>query len=94
MPKTITLNVDGTIYETTKELLCCVPGSYFYALFKTFNPNNCTVATKAGIFIDANGKLFKYVLAYLRCPRLDAEVMKQVEAEFFGLKRMADALKE
>ncbi|EGG19348.1 hypothetical protein DFA_02135 [Cavenderia fasciculata] len=62
----ITLNIGGSEYQTTKETLLKVKGSYFDKLLKgEIKATNINDKSNS-FFIDRDGTNFKYILNYLR----------------------------
>lgn len=96
----ITLCVGGSSYSTTLATLTAVPGSYLAILFDSHSPWQPSSVLPAcqTPFIDRDGELFRFVLAYLRSVR-DAHAQPLVllpdnpvqlqqlkaEADFYGL---------
>lgn len=89
-PSMISLNIGGHRFLTTPATLSSVPGSYFAKLVKN------AALTEQEIFIDRNGRVFEYVLDYLRCTRFgdttlnmpsDERTLRLLsrEAQFFKL---------
>jgi hypothetical protein len=66
----LTLCVGGTLYSTTLGTLTAVPGSYLAILFgdSLWQPSSLLPGSNTP-FIDRDGDLFRYVLAYLRFVR-------------------------
>jgi len=91
--KQVLLDVGGYKYATTLETLLSVPGSYFFNLFSGPIPEE--MKTHDGrIFLDRNGKLFRYVLNCLRNPnrfvlrlrnRQDLDELRE-ETIFYGIE--------
>ena len=94
----IKLNVGGVIYTTTKTTLC-QPGSWFETMFSgKMKPG---LQIDGSYFIDRNGKMFDYVLDYLRnldrwIPPVKTDTLSKLvnEAHFFCLEGMLDKIKE
>jgi hypothetical protein len=97
----LTLCVGGTLYTTTLGTLTAVPGSYLAILFgdSLWQPSSLLPGSQTP-FIDRDGDLFRYVLAYLRFVRnCSCEHQQQLmlpdspmqlqqlkaEADFYGL---------
>lgn len=98
----VTLCVGGTVFSTTLSTLTAVPGSYLAILFgdSDWQPSSLLPGSETP-FIDRDGDLFRYVLAYLRTVRdcdhqqllilPDSPVQMQqlrAEADFYGLPGM------
>lgn len=103
--KIVTLNVGGRRFVTTAATLSSVEGSFLWKLVTA--QQQSAAAPRASLsgefFIDRNGKLFEYILEYLRTVRFgepdhslalpaDQTELAQIvrEAEFFGLPGLAD----
>ena len=63
--KIIKLNIGGKRYETSKDTLLFFKGT---VLEKMINGSIPILRVKDRIFIDRNGKIFEYILDYLRNP--------------------------
>jgi hypothetical protein len=97
----LTLNVGGVLYTTTHSTLLSHPDTFFTALLSgRFSADACTDGN-GNIFIDRDGKRFRYVLNYLRSrtlhlPRSHHHLHQyfeiKEEAEFFGLNEMVQLL--
>uniref|UniRef100_A0A914UNM3 BTB domain-containing protein n=1 Tax=Plectus sambesii TaxID=2011161 RepID=A0A914UNM3_9BILA len=89
----VKLDVGGTVYKTTKStLLQC---SYFSTMFG----GNWEVNRdeNGDIFIDRDGQLFAYILAFLRGNTIlpdDIALLKTIgqEAEFYGIESLASCI--
>lgn len=97
----VTLNVGGEKYVTSVDTLTRVKGSFFTALFS----EQWTLErhpVDESIFIDRNGKIFPYVLEYLRTGMLPYSVWKEetilhsllAEAQYFHLYSLTKLLRE
>ncbi|KAL3137600.1 hypothetical protein ABBQ38_004881 [Trebouxia sp. C0009 RCD-2024] len=103
--KIVTLNVGGRRFVTTAATLSSVEGSFLWKLVTA--QQQSAAAPRASLsgefFIDRNGKLFEYILEYLRTVRFGepdhslalppehtelAQIVR--EADFFGLPGLAD----
>ena len=87
----VTLNVGGTTFQTSKETLCVEEDSYFSAMFRSSWSENCHDKTKE-IFIDRDPKIFASILEFLRYGRcgltkFNIRKLKQ-DAEYFNLKSL------
>lgn len=98
----LTLCVGGTTYSTTPGTLTAVPGSYLAILFgnSPWQPSSLLPGSQTP-FIDRDGELFRFVLAYLRflrncsCDSQQQQLMLpdsstqlqqlKAEADFYGL---------
>ncbi|XP_020609479.1 uncharacterized protein LOC110048052 isoform X3 [Orbicella faveolata] len=96
---TIKLNVGGKIYETTLDTLRKDPDSMLCAMFSGRFELKANERDGA-YFIDRDGKLFRYILNYLRngdllCPE-DRTVRKELlaEATFYQVQGIINHLKE
>lgn len=78
----VTLNVGGVRYDTSADTLRIYPGVL----------RRLSYEEQSEIFIDRNGKLFEFVLDYLRSGTLpvDATLLSRlrVEADFYALDAM------
>lgn len=100
----ITLSVGGVRYHTSVGTLLTIQGSYFWNLLHTSDPDSVLSKTPSGdYFIDRNGKLFGYVLDYLRayacgdvwCPLPDEPSDLQAlakEAEYYQLPGLIERI--
>ncbi len=62
----ITFNVGGTRYDVSKSLLDQYPDSMLVRLVSDRWQSTCHTAGTTEIFIDGDGKLFRYILRFLR----------------------------
>lgn len=100
----IYLNVGGLRYMTGLSTLLAVQGSYFWSLFQSSDMESILPKSTSGdYFIDRNGRLFGYVLEYLRavangettCPLPDDPRDLQAlarESEFFQLPGLMERI--
>jgi hypothetical protein len=95
----VILDVGGEKYTTTVESLTREKDTFFTALFsKQWQPERDR--DDKSIFIDRNGKIFTYILEYLRTNVVPPNVMKDetllhsilLEAEYFRLHHLASVL--
>ncbi|XP_074660195.1 BTB/POZ domain-containing protein KCTD4-like [Tubulanus polymorphus] len=92
----VNLNVGGTIYTTTISTLTAFPDSMLGAMFKGDIPT--TLDARGNYFIDRDGRLFRYVLNYLRTFKLnvpdDFGELDQLldEADFYQIPPLIDAV--
>jgi len=94
----VLLDIGGFHYSTTKETLTSVPGTYFSQLFSKEIPEE--MKTHDGrIFLDRNGKQFRYILNCLRNPnrfvlrlrnRQDLDELTE-ESKFYGIEELVFA---
>ncbi|CAF1577547.1 unnamed protein product [Rotaria magnacalcarata] len=95
----IILDVGGEKFITCVETLTREKNTFFTALFSSQwqlerDPND------GSVFIDRNGKIFTYILEYLRANTVPDKVMKDeilcknlfIEGEYFRLKGLLDIL--
>ncbi|XP_043928630.1 BTB/POZ domain-containing protein KCTD21 [Protopterus annectens] len=98
MSEPITLNVGGKLYTTSLSTLTCCSDSMLGTMFsgkmpiKKDNHGNC--------FIDRDGKIFRYILNFLRTSHLDLpedfqemSLLKR-EADFYQIQPLIEVLKE
>lgn len=96
----LVLNVGGTKFETTRETLTKVPGSFFETLLSgRWNPS---LDRDGCIFIDREPAVFGYILNYLRdYPRVTLNpyalqhgqiVLLSEEAKFYQLTTLSKVL--
>ncbi|CAF5126129.1 unnamed protein product, partial [Rotaria sp. Silwood1] len=95
----VILDVGGDKYATNVETLTREKNTFFTALFS----KQCQLERDPddkSIFIDRNGKIFTYILEYLRTNMVPPNVMKDetllsslsIEAEYFRLHILIDIL--
>ncbi|CAF3707380.1 unnamed protein product [Rotaria socialis] len=95
----VILDVGGEKYTTSVEVLTREKDTFFTALFSKQWQLERDPDDKS-IFIDRDGKLFYYILVYLRTNAVPINVMKDetlltslmIEAEYFRLKNLLDIL--
>ena len=98
MSDIITLNVGGTIYTTSRTTLTRYPTSMLGCMFSDRLPS--TVDKSGNYVIDRDGKLFRYVLNFLRSSKLTLpENFKEyellaVEADFYQIPELIKAVLE
>lgn len=88
----VTLNVGGTVYNTTRGTLCRFEGSMLERMFNRTpdDPLRAVADSHGQYFIDRDGALFRHILNYLRDGRLaiafDFSDFDQLiaEADFYG----------
>ena len=99
MSDIVLLSVGGIKYETTRATLCREQGSMLSAMFS--GRHHITCNSKGYYFIDRDGKLFRYIINYLRTqeinlpsdnPELILELL--VEAEYFQLNSLINLLND
>ncbi|CAF0961162.1 unnamed protein product [Rotaria sordida] len=95
----ILLDVGGEKFSTSVETLIREKNSFFTALFsKQWHLERDS--NDKSIFIDRDGKLFNYILAYLRTNKISSDVWNNdslrrlliTEAEYFHLHNLRDIL--
>jgi predicted flavoprotein YhiN len=94
----VELNVGGTHYTTTRTTLSAFPESMLAALVRD-NGFDLKKRADGRVFIDRDGKLFKYILQFLRDRDLDVEVLRndvvtrlKREAAFFCLDELENKI--
>ncbi|CAF4653295.1 unnamed protein product [Rotaria socialis] len=95
----VILDIGGEKYTTSVEVLTREKDTFFTALFSKQWQLERDPEDKS-IFIDRDGKLFYYILAYLRTSTVPINVMNDetlltsliIEAEYFRLKSLLDIL--
>lgn len=86
MTEWVTLNVGGTIFETTKATL--VKSKYL-----TEMANDKYIERHKGIIkIDRSGKLFEHVLCYLRDPEYPYNILYKSELDYYKIEYDEDKL--
>ena len=97
MDSLVRFNVGGVEYITTRETVLCKDSYFERMLSGTIKPG---ILINNAIFIDRNGRLFEYVLDYLRnrefwLPPSNLDLVKSLinEAQFFSLDQMLSILK-
>jgi len=95
----VTLNVGGVHYCTTIQTLIAHEHSMLGAMFSTRNRDLLQQDGQGRYFVDRDGKLFRYILNYLRNGSIakDSAYMSnryqiRQEAEFFSLKGLVEEL--
>lgn len=96
--KILHLNVGGTTYTTTRSTLTRHPESMLGAMFSGKHPS--ARDGNGHYFIDRDGPLFRFVLNFLRCGRLnlpkdfnDFEQLHE-EADFYQIQPLIDQLND
>ncbi len=93
----ISLNVGGVMYQTTLSTLTKYPDSMLSNMFGGYLPS--AQDSNGNYFIDRDGKMFRYVLLFLRSSKLllpdDFQELDllDAEADFFQILPLKDALK-
>lgn len=93
----VSLNVGGEIYTTTLDTLTRCRDSMLGAMFTGQIP--VLRDNKGNIFIDRDGKVFRYVLNYLRSSSLDLPdsftelALLQREADFFQIHPLLEEIR-
>ncbi|XP_072333260.1 BTB/POZ domain-containing protein KCTD21-like [Scyliorhinus torazame] len=96
MSEPITLNVGGTLYTTSQKTLTRYPESMLGLMFTGIMTTS--VDQRGNYFIDRDGKMFRYILNFLRTSHLDLPVNFQEldllnrEADFFQIQPLLEAL--
>ncbi|RLO05387.1 hypothetical protein DYB28_013596 [Aphanomyces astaci] len=82
VPSVITLNVGGTIFQTAKDTLLRVEGSYFHALLGSgmWNP---TPGMGGAYFLDLDPVVFRRVLLFLRTGKVSTDGLNDLELTSF-----------
>lgn len=97
MSEIINLNVGGKLYTTTRETLTRLKGTMLEAMF---SGRHVVKEVDGRYFIDRDGKLFRYILAYLRDseewvpPREEELPVLMKEARYFGIDPLVKMLEE
>ncbi|KAJ1149742.1 hypothetical protein NDU88_002547 [Pleurodeles waltl] len=98
MSDPITLNVGGKIYTTSLSTLTSYPDSMLGAMFSGKMPTKKD--SQGNCFIDRDGKVFRYILNFLRTSHLDLPedfqemgLLKR-EADFYQVQPLMEALLE
>lgn len=99
MSEIIYLSVGGVKYETSKDTLCSDKDSMLSAMFSGRHSLICN--SKGYYFLDRDGKLFRYILNYLRnkeisIPRDNSQLIEDLlrEAEYFQLESLISVLQD
>ncbi|XP_071845751.1 uncharacterized protein [Apostichopus japonicus] len=98
MPQVVQLNVGGSLYTTSRSVLTKDAGSKLYHMLSGNMPN--MVDTNGNVFIDRDGKLFRYILNFLRDNKLVVPLkfaefdLLLAEAEYYQLKQLKEAILE
>ncbi|VDD95381.1 unnamed protein product, partial [Enterobius vermicularis] len=104
----VSLNVGGTYYQTFYGTLATRNCSFFSHIFQIDRTGRVTTLKQqviedeqGRVFVNRDGKLFAYILQYLRdCSRMelpdDTDLLRQIgrEAEFFGIDRLLTMVNE
>ncbi|XP_077820220.1 BTB/POZ domain-containing protein KCTD21 isoform X2 [Macaca mulatta] len=98
MSDPITLNVGGKLYTTSLATLTSFPDSMLGAMFSGKMPTKRD--SQGNCFIDRDGKVFRYILNFLRTSHLDLpEDFQEMgllrrEADFYQVQPLIEALQE
>ncbi|NIG58236.1 BTB/POZ domain-containing protein KCTD21 [Pontoporia blainvillei] len=98
MSDPITLNVGGKLYTTSLATLTSFPDSMLGAMFSGKMPTKRD--SQGHCFIDRDGKVFRYILNFLRTSHLDLpEDFQEMgllrrEADFYQVQPLIEALQE
>ncbi len=99
MDEVIGLNVGGKIYTTSRSTLTKYPESMLARMFNGSLQPSATDA-QGNYVIDRDGKLFRYILAFLRSSKLvlpkkfpELDMLKE-EAEFYQIPELIEAVKD
>ncbi|XP_065452049.1 BTB/POZ domain-containing protein KCTD21 isoform X1 [Chrysemys picta bellii] len=98
MSEPITLNVGGKLYTTSLSTLTSFPDSMLGAMFSGKMPTKRD--SQGYCFIDRDGKVFRYILNFLRTSHLDLpEDFQEMgllrrEADFYQVQPLIEALQE
>ncbi|KAG6928701.1 potassium channel tetramerization domain containing 21 [Chelydra serpentina] len=98
MSEPITLNVGGKLYTTSLSTLTSFPDSMLGAMFSGNMPTKRD--SQGNCFIDRDGKVFRYILNFLRTSHLDLpEDFQEMgllrrEADFYQVQPLIEALQE
>ncbi|KAK3102117.1 hypothetical protein FSP39_008910 [Pinctada imbricata] len=94
----VNINVGGVKYSTYRSTLCKYPNSRLGAMFD--GKIESERDQKGRIFIDRNGRIFEYVLDYLRSGQLtlprdlnDVDILRK-ELDFYGIHDMQGILRQ
>ena len=94
----IVLNVGGIEYTTSRATLIKYPESMLARMFSGTVPT--AIDKKGRYFIDRDGKLFHYILQYLRTgftifpeDKLESEALT-IEADFYMLDKLSSQIHE
>ncbi|KAK3267695.1 hypothetical protein CYMTET_23763 [Cymbomonas tetramitiformis] len=93
----ITLNVGGTLFQTTQTTLCSAGDSFFTSLLS--DDFSSDVDENAHLFIDRDPDLFKLILSWLRTRNVFADENTPLqallhEAQFYCLAGLVDELEK
>uniref|UniRef100_UPI00398EA692 BTB/POZ domain-containing protein KCTD21-like n=1 Tax=Pristiophorus japonicus TaxID=55135 RepID=UPI00398EA692 len=98
MPGPITLNVGGRLYTTSLMTLIRYPESMLGSMF--CGGMSTSKDLQGNYFIDRDGKMFRYILNFLRTSHLDLpvdfqelDILKR-EADFFQIQPLLEALQQ
>ncbi|KAM7065526.1 BTB/POZ domain-containing protein KCTD21 isoform 1-T4 [Acridotheres tristis] len=98
MSEPITLNVGGKLYTTSLSTLTSFPDSMLGAMFSGKIPTKKD--RQGNCFIDRDGKIFRYILNFLRTSHLDLpEDFQEMgllrrEVDFYQIQPLIEALQE
>ncbi|NXO62127.1 KCD21 protein, partial [Phainopepla nitens] len=98
MSEPITLNVGGKLYTTSLSTLTSFPDSMLGAMFSGKIPTKKD--SQGNCFIDRDGKIFRYILNFLRTSHLDLpEDFQEMgllrrEVDFYQIQPLIEALQE
>ncbi|PIK46365.1 putative BTB/POZ domain-containing protein kctd15-like [Apostichopus japonicus] len=96
--KVVQLNVGGSLYTASQSVLTKDADSKLYDMFSGNESN--IVDTNGHVFIDRDGKLFRYILNFLRGDKLVVPLkfaefdLLLAEAEYYRLEPLRKAIQE
>lgn len=97
MDDIINLNVGGKFYSTSRSTLTRLPGTMLEAMFSR---RHTMKEVDGRYFIDRDGKLFRYILSYLRdsCewipPRKEELPELRKETEYYGIESLVKIVED
>eukprot|EP00088_Acartia_fossae_P062007 TRINITY_DN7462_c0_g2_i1.p1 TRINITY_DN7462_c0_g2~~TRINITY_DN7462_c0_g2_i1.p1 ORF type:complete len:224 (-),score=55.98 TRINITY_DN7462_c0_g2_i1:107-733(-) len=93
---TITLNVGGTRFQTSRTTLLSEPESMLAKMFDPVSPMKPAKTQDGVFFIDRDPDTFKEVLSYLRSKEISSGILDKLkrEAEYFQLAGLKAKIQE
>ncbi|XP_050409900.1 BTB/POZ domain-containing protein KCTD6 [Patella vulgata] len=98
MSDSITLNVGGVLYMTTKSTLCKYPDSMLGVLMSGTFPS--IIDSNGHYFIDRDGTIFQHILNFLRSSHLSLPAdfvnfdLLAIEADFYQIQPLLEAVNQ